>query len=385
MAHNNRDNFPERIRRAVALRASYLCSFCRKTTVGPSDESSVSSASFGVAAHICAAAPGPGARRYDPAMSSEDRSSIENAIWLCSNDATLIDRDEKTYTADYLRNRKRAHEDWCSGELLSGHGLPATVNELVAIGPDIVCVGELRQVNDSGWTVHLKHFVEGDLAAIIAYSENFNRCRAEDRYILLNELGDGRQLAAPPSITKQSSETLLSCPVKAAFPRIRAQDLPADLKFYPESDLSLTATGDLAMVAGLQALDQKIWACLSVTRGEMWFNPTFGTRFSQYCNEYQGTPWLGGLLKLEVIRQAAIPYNDVIVGASTPLACIESVRAVEALDYGPKDDVLRLRVELQVNGLEELWLKELDLHVPSHLVALKHSLPNLLKERDKQP
>ena len=64
----------------------------------------------GVAAHICAAAPGPGARRYDPNMSSEERSHINNGIWLCVSCSVLIDRDEKRFTVDKLHQIKYEHE-----------------------------------------------------------------------------------------------------------------------------------------------------------------------------------------------------------------------------------------------------------------------------------
>lgn len=56
---NNRDDFSEKTKLAVALRASYRCSFegCNRSTVGPSDESNASLDNIGKAAHISAAAP----------------------------------------------------------------------------------------------------------------------------------------------------------------------------------------------------------------------------------------------------------------------------------------------------------------------------------------
>lgn len=55
----NRDDFNKRTRNDLALRASYLCSLCKCSTVGPSDEGKNAVTMTGVAAHICAAAPGP--------------------------------------------------------------------------------------------------------------------------------------------------------------------------------------------------------------------------------------------------------------------------------------------------------------------------------------
>jgi hypothetical protein len=110
---SNRDEFPERVKKAVALRAGYCCSFegCGKPTVGPSAESAMSYALVGQAAHIHAAALG--GRRYLESMTPEQRSHIDNAIWLCDLHAKLIDRDEVTYTAEELRRMKLAWEAQC--------------------------------------------------------------------------------------------------------------------------------------------------------------------------------------------------------------------------------------------------------------------------------
>ncbi|WP_210190412.1 hypothetical protein [Ensifer aridi] len=156
---SNRDEFSQSTKNRVAARAGWPCSFegCTQGTHGPSAESPEAVSNIGVAAHICAAAPGPGARRYDKTMSREERSGIGNAIWLCANHATLIDRDEVTYTAARLRAMKAAREKASEEEQRSGKGA-----SLFAIGPDIVCTGDLAQVTSGSWTLHLKHFVAGD-------------------------------------------------------------------------------------------------------------------------------------------------------------------------------------------------------------------------------
>ena len=64
----------------------------------------------GVAAHICAAAPGTGSRRYDLNMSPEERPHIDNGIWLCVSCSVLIDRDEKRFTVEKLHQIKYEHE-----------------------------------------------------------------------------------------------------------------------------------------------------------------------------------------------------------------------------------------------------------------------------------
>ena len=61
----------------------------------------MATSSIGTAAHICAAAPG--GPRYDADMSSNERSGIDNGIWLCAHDGRLIDTDVVAYTAEVLK------------------------------------------------------------------------------------------------------------------------------------------------------------------------------------------------------------------------------------------------------------------------------------------
>ena len=56
-------------------------------------------------------------------------------------------------------------------------------------------------------------------------------------------------------------------------------------------------------------------------------HPEFGTRFAEYYRRLVGTPWLGHFLKLELIRQAAIPVlgpleRPSIHAASVRRACL---------------------------------------------------------------
>src|SRR3954463_15853888 len=107
---SNRDDFSEKVKQTVAARAGWHCSMCQKLTVGPSEEAPDAVTKIGKAAHIAAAASGLGARRYDASMTPEERAGIGNAIWLCSDHADLIDRDEVTYPVARLHAIKRDHE-----------------------------------------------------------------------------------------------------------------------------------------------------------------------------------------------------------------------------------------------------------------------------------
>jgi len=97
-----RDEFPKRVRDELEARAGHKCSrpTCRAATGGPSDSRASGESNVGVAAHITAAAPG--GPRYDPTLTAEQRQHADNGIWLCNNDAKIIDDDPQRYTRELL-------------------------------------------------------------------------------------------------------------------------------------------------------------------------------------------------------------------------------------------------------------------------------------------
>jgi hypothetical protein len=366
MTDRGLSDFTQATKRAVALRAGHRCSFpgCRQLTVGPSDESPRAITNIGVAAHICAASPT--GKRYVASMTPQQRSDISNAIWLCSNHAALIDRDTVTYTIECLREMKRTHEAACAESVQRASREERLTDDLVAFGPGVICTGELSAVDASEWSIQVRHFVEGDLATIIGFIDQFQKLALGDQYVLVNALGDGRVLSSGPALMKSGDGYLVKCPVGPAFPRIEAQRLGSDLAISPKTnDLYLDAKGNIARVSGLDALPQKVRSCLSLQRGESPFHGDFGVRLAQYFDAFRGSPWLGQLLKLEVIRQAAIPYHDAVLKRDyTPLQCVERVRAVEALADAPENQWLPVRVDFDVRGVGR-WQRELSICVPS--------------------
>jgi len=107
----SRDEFAKSVTDALAKRVGVRCSNpgCRRATAGPRTEPT-KTVNIGVAAHITAASAG--GPRYSASLTAEQRSSIENAIWLCQNCAKLVDNDSDRYTANLLGAWKaRAEED----------------------------------------------------------------------------------------------------------------------------------------------------------------------------------------------------------------------------------------------------------------------------------
>lgn len=111
MARSKENDFSPQTKRKLQDRAGNRCSLCSHPTSGPSAESGSAVSNTGVAAHIHGAATGPGSRRHLSDMPPAECSDIANGIWLCACCAVLIDRDDQTYTADDLRERKRLHEE----------------------------------------------------------------------------------------------------------------------------------------------------------------------------------------------------------------------------------------------------------------------------------
>lgn len=111
-----RDDFSEKVKKILQERVANRCSnpSCQCLTSGPNfDEEKATR--IGVAAHITAAASnGP---RYDPALSTQQRKSIFNGIWLCQNCAKLIDSDEKSYSVTLIKNWKKTTESKIKLEL----------------------------------------------------------------------------------------------------------------------------------------------------------------------------------------------------------------------------------------------------------------------------
>ena len=117
---NNRDEFSKEIVRTLQERVGNRCSNpkCRCLTSGP-NHATEKATRIGVAAHITAAAPG--GPRYDPSLTPEQRSSIQNGIWLCQNCSKLVDSDPRTYPVELLLAWREAAENQARKEL---EGMP---------------------------------------------------------------------------------------------------------------------------------------------------------------------------------------------------------------------------------------------------------------------
>jgi hypothetical protein len=145
-----RDNFSQKTLDVLAKRVGVRCSNpgCRKLTTGPRSDSD-RIICIGVGAHITAASAG--GVRFDASLAAEQRASEDNGIWLCQNDAKLVDNDEKRYTVDVLREWKRKAEAAALAELEGRTGNVEDAAELeLRVGKVVIGSGRLIQPKERG-------------------------------------------------------------------------------------------------------------------------------------------------------------------------------------------------------------------------------------------
>jgi hypothetical protein len=185
---------------------------------------------------------------------------------------------------------------------------------------------------------------------LIQFVESFDKRSPEERYVIVNSLGDGRLLAAAPRLEFDDAGCNVICVVEPPFPRIRAQELGADFALK-DGDLVLQ-DGDFATISGVEALEQKIRLSLLTQRGDLMMHPDFGARLLEYYHAFTGSPWLERLLKLEVVRLAAIPYFDgVTKQRDTPLQCVDKVQDLAVAESGDERREMAVSVDLEVRGV----------------------------------
>lgn len=157
------DDFTLRTKRLLAHRVGHLCSNpeCNASTSGPGIEHTTL-VTVGDAAHITAASPaGP---RFNPELTSEQRRSYDNGIWLCVNHARIVDQDDSFYTVDLLRSWKseaemRARKDLGRPRVNETHA-PAEVVKFIRISRSVLAA--LRNYGKESTTLG----IDGPLAEL---------------------------------------------------------------------------------------------------------------------------------------------------------------------------------------------------------------------------
>jgi len=217
--------------------------------------------------------------------------------------------------------------------------------------------------SSTDWKIQFEHFLVGDIFTLNNFISSYSDLNAYDRYLLVNELGDGRELSSAPAWEKLNGKYIIVCPVKNSFPRISAKNLGTDFALNDSHDIFIT-DGDITTVSGLNALPQKIKINLSIMRGESIFHPQYGSRLKMFFDDYKNTEWLNRLFKLDVIRMASIPYDEdkIIQQIHTPFMCVNRVNNIIIHEEERKDNWLPIDFDLDIEGIGN-WKNKLHIHV----------------------
>ena len=154
-----RDDFTQQTLDTIAKRVGVRCSnpSCRKLTTGPRSDSS-KIVNIGVGAHITAASEnGP---RYNSKLSSEERKSANNGIWLCQNCAKLIDNDPEKYPIAALEDWKIKSEETARDEIEGNSPAQTTLSESINIEIDYKKLKTLSELHEYGLIITVQNMGE---------------------------------------------------------------------------------------------------------------------------------------------------------------------------------------------------------------------------------
>jgi hypothetical protein len=112
-------------------------------TIAAAEADSNQVVSIGVVAHITAASPG--GPRYDSSLSSSQRRSEDNGIFVCQTCSHIIDSDLQPYSVTLLKELKEKHETWVR-ESLNRRSFSSTASETAQI---------LQRVSGAGTSLYV--------------------------------------------------------------------------------------------------------------------------------------------------------------------------------------------------------------------------------------
>ncbi len=161
-----RDDFPPKIIDKIPKRAAFTCSNpnCENLCIGPAETDLEKVSYFGKVAHISAASKG--GPRYDSSLTSEERKSVENAIFLCSNCADMIDKNKGVdYSIKTLREWKFDHEKKIRERISTQKPLKKTVDKYTGAEYDGLSKSEIKSYAILGQNHFMKQFIDPVLQA----------------------------------------------------------------------------------------------------------------------------------------------------------------------------------------------------------------------------
>ena len=303
---------------------------------------------IGIAAHITAAASGIGARRYDPSLTSSERSSIENGIWLCRGCDGMVDRDAVRFTAETLKSIRRDHTEFVR------LGTPIEVDAgLIAIGPSILAGGQVIKADETGFVVHLSFFLEGSSDDLVAFVHRFDAHPPISRYVLLSELGLGGLLDRIPTVERDGTGWRMNFQWQSDAPRM------------PAADFSGMSRHTGALISGSEYWAQCFEMALEQPPGTWFANMEGGSHISELHDTLRGSTWFEALVTCEIVRLACIPAPDSLGTRSNTcpqIPFVQRICGVKVFDADLPKDRLAIEVEADLTG-HGRWIGKLSLYI----------------------
>lgn len=363
MSNVKRDDFTSSVKRTMADRVSWKCSFpeCGKNTVGPNSGDPTKKINNGIAAHIHAAAPeGP---RYNPQMTSDERRHISNGIWMCRDHGNLIDADYTEYSASTLRDWKSQAEKRASDSLkLPAQEAVKKGTTLIQLGDEIVYFSHWNAIHSQGWGFELVAPFVGDTELLNKYILEFRSLPENKQYVVVESQGDARKILDSKIEVSSEGKYILFLRVDNKPTPTNPHDLGMDLRVGDTGDISFLG-GDLETVAGIDNAKQMISICMSTIKDEMGGVNELGSLVAHYYNEYKDDlEVFSKLILLELIRLSLIPIRR-SKGAKLP--SLHFVKRFLNVDIKSTELVrgrLKAHVELEW-GNGELWAGEIPIFV----------------------
>ncbi len=353
-----RDEFREPIKRKLADRVAWKCSFldCDKITIGPGHKTNEQVVKLGNAAHITAASDkGP---RFDSSLTPDQRKAIDNGIWMCCDHATLIDKDFTIYSAATLRQWKKIKEENTYKLLKNLTNKELSIpNTLVSIGQSLIFEGVWKSVEQDIWKFEIDSFVIGDSNDLIELStKNYDNI---NDFVIIESQGDGRVLSGKINWEKNYDKYQISLKVSEKSKRINPDSL-CDIGFDPTVREVVIEDGDFKVVKGIECAKQQIAICLSLGIGDLLNVPQVYSYFSEYFWKFQNNQaYLNRLLKLEITRLVSIPIMDFHTKeALPPLNFINRIIDAQILDMKMDNQLIPIRLKLEW-GNGKIWEDDL--------------------------
>jgi hypothetical protein len=380
-----RDNFTKKTKDLLAKRVAYRCSFlgCGIITIGPGHSSTEDTINLGEAAHINAASEnGP---RYDEKMTTEDRKSIDNALWMCRQHARMIDSDFINYSSATLKQWKEIAENE-TYRLLKDVERPRSKKPttLVAIGKEIVFEGIWKAVKNGFWVFEVHNFLIGREEDLTYFNEA--KRFPQEKYIVIESQGDGRLIDGDLNWQLVDEILEISFKVENKLPKstpYHLTDISAKFEFED---------GDIKIVKGEECAKQAIMIALSTDFGDMWYSPSFGSFFSIYYWAFKGNPdVLKRFIKLEITRLTSIPDQKPTTKSGQPalnlmenddrppLDFINRVVDVELLTKEIENDTISIQLRLEW-GDGNHWEDKIDIYIkPEKEITVHNTVYSALK------